>query len=67
MKRELGLGKLSSCDFVDLDPDASIVAPRRREADKKCDGSREKLGGRRNGAAELEKSVASGKGGNAAR
>ena len=67
MKREFGLGKMSSYDFVDLDPDTRIVNPRWREADKKYDRLRKKLGRRRNRAADLEKSIADGKGGNVAR
>ena len=67
MKQEFGLGKLSSYDFVDLDPDARIVNPRWREADKKHDRLRKKLGRRLVKAADLEKSVAKGKGANVAR
>ena len=67
MKQEFGLGKMSSYDFVDLDPDARIVNPRWREADKKHDRLRKKLGRRLTKAADLEKSIADGKGEKAAR
>ena len=67
MKQEFSLGKMSSYDFVDLDPDARIVNPRWRKADLEYDRSRNKLGRRLTKAVQLEQSIADGKGGNPAR
>ena len=61
MKREFGLGKLSSYDLVDLDPETSVVNPRWRELKRECERLRGRTGRRRDRAGNLEQAVAAGK------
>ena len=61
MKREFGLGKLSSYDLVDLDPETSVVNPRWSELKSECERLRGQLKRRRDRAGNLEQAVAAGK------
>ena len=67
MKREFGLGKLSSYDLVDLDPETSVVNPRWRELKRECERLRGRSGRRRDRAGNLEQAVAAGRGRDASR
>ena len=67
MKREFGLGKLSSYDLVDLDPETSVVNPRWREMKREYERLRGRLRRRRDRAGNLEQSVAAGKNRDASR